>query len=230
VTVNPTFYTAVGQIITYTYTITNTGSRVIDCPIIICDSRLGSQLINYVCIPQCGSCSYNRTYTISNQDLTVSSLTNEVVAFIQLNPKAYVYTQSATVTITYGSSDLFGTITQTLTGGGTGATVTITITNSSSSLTDAYGVNLVLNNPANVPLVVAGSAILPATAPIINPTNVTISEALIPIGTTYTYQFNYFPSIIPASYNWSGTITSSSYESNTTNNSLSSTFTFPAIP
>ena len=224
---NPTFYTAAGQVISYTYRITNTGSATICYPIQICDDKLGGWQIPCSYILPCSSQDFTRTYTIAAADLTVQSITNTATAYIQVKCKKWVCTQPSSATITYGSSDISGTISQTLVTGGTGADVTVTISNSASSLTDAFGVTLILPFPLNVGTVIGGAAIPPASAPVVSATSVTISETVIPIGATYTYTFSYFPTVIPGSYQWQGTSTTSSFDTNTTNNTVTSTLTFP---
>ena len=103
--------------------------------------------------------------------------------------------------------------------------VTVTLSNNAASLTDAYGVNLVLPFPANVSNVLSVTAFPPpAVFPVINANNVTISAAQLPIGTTFTYVFAYDANVIPASYQWSGAIQTASYNTNT-NVNLSDTIT-----
>ena len=223
---NPTFYTAVGQVITYSYTITNNGSVPICFPIHICDDRLGGQIIPGSFIGPGASQVFNRTYTIVAADLLVKSITNTASAFIQVKCKKWLCTQPSSATITFGSSDLSGTLSQEIIDEGT-ARVTVTISNAASSLTPAFGVQLVLPFPLNSGPVTNPVGFFPASAPVINASNVTISEVSIPAGATYTYTFDYAPTVIPGSYQWQGTITSASFETDTTNNQVSSTLTFP---
>lgn len=223
---SPSYYTAAGQVITYTYTITNTGTAMICYPIKICDDKLGGCFLPCVNIYPGTSYSYNRTYTITNEDLTKTSITNTATAYILVKRRKHVCTNQATATITYGDADVSGTISQIQSDAG--IDVTVTISNSASSATDAYNVNLILPFPSNVSGVTAGAAIPPASSPTINASNVTMTIAQLPKGSTYTYLFTYNADVVPGSYQWSGTITSSSFDPNLANNYVSDTITLVA--
>ena len=223
--VDPLFFTAAGQIIKYFYTITNTGTDTIKSPIQICDDKLGSQIIECVCIPPCESRVFTRTYTITAADLTTPSITNTATAFIKVKKRKWVITQQSQSTVTYGYADVFGSITQTPTGG-TGALVTVSISNSAGSFSPAFGVSLVLPYPSGVTssVTTAGAAISPANAVTVGSTGVSISQATIPIGATYQYQFTYGP-VASGSYTWAGTIQTASFDPNPGNNGVTSTIT-----
>ena len=222
---NPTSYTGAGQSITYSYTITNTGTAVICDPIQICAHKLGGWQIPCSYIAPCSSQTFTRVYTTTDADTTAGSITNTAVAYIQVKKCKYVCTPQASTTITYGSADVSGTLSQVLAAGGTGADVTVTISNSASSASSAYNVVLDLPLPANAGTVVAGA--LPPTS--ISGTNVNMTIPTLAAGATQTYNFIYSPTVTTSgtSYQWAGTITSSSYDPNTSNNAVGSTFTFP---
>jgi len=78
---SPTTYSAVGQVITYTFTITNSGATTLPGPFAVTDNRLGS-------VSPCGSgplasgasTTCTATHTIVQADLTAGSLTNTATA------------------------------------------------------------------------------------------------------------------------------------------------------
>lgn len=88
---NPATYSAAGQVITYTYTITNTGTAYINYPIQICDDRLGRKIIECSNIAPGSSQSYTMTYTILPSDLLVPNITNIATAYIQVRSKKWVF-------------------------------------------------------------------------------------------------------------------------------------------
>jgi len=97
---NPTTFSTVGQIINYTYTITNIGSAIICYPIQICDDKLGGWRIPNAYIAPGSSQSFTRTYTIVASDITTGSITNTANAFVEVCPKKLVCAPPATATIT----------------------------------------------------------------------------------------------------------------------------------
>lgn len=220
VTTEPTVFTTVGQVITYIYTVTNTGNAIINDPIQIVDDRLGTQFSQAYIMPG-GSQSFSRTYTVGAADLTAGSLTNNATAYIQVKRCKGVVTPSAEVTITFGSADVSGTIAQTVTGDLT-VSALVTISNSALSTTSAFGVTLNLPFPAGVTSVTPGAPIGVATAPIVSGTNLVISQASVPVGTTYQYQFTYTVAAVGA-YQWAGNITTASFDPNGANNQVSNT-------
>lgn len=220
VTAEPEFFTGVGEVITYLYTITNTGTAIINYPVQICDDRLGSQF-NQVCIMPGCSQTLTRTYTVGVDDLRVGSLTNKAVAYIQVKRCKWVFTPEAEITITFGSADVSGTISQEVVDRLTVLT-TVTISNSTLSSTPAFNVTLDLPFPVGVTSVVPGAAIGSASAPVVNGTLVNITQASIPVGTTYQYEFTYTVGSEGA-YQWSGNILTGSFDPNPTNNHVSNT-------
>jgi len=80
-TASPTTYSVVGQIITYTYTINNTGNTVLTTPFTVTDNQTGT-------ISPCGSVPLNpgastsctATYTIKQSDIDNGSVTNAATA------------------------------------------------------------------------------------------------------------------------------------------------------
>lgn len=95
-------YTEAGQVITYHYTITNTGTDMICYPIQICDDKLGGYIIPHSNIPPCMSQTFSRTYTIVTPDLEQPFITNTAIAYIKVKHNKWVVTQPASATITRG--------------------------------------------------------------------------------------------------------------------------------
>ncbi len=224
---SPSFYTEVGQIITYTYTITNTGTVPICYPIQICDDKLGGQIIPYSNIYPGLSQSFTRPYAITANDLLQQSITNTATACIIVKCKKWVCTDPTSATITFGNADVLGTITQTLVEDNIGSVI-ITISNSTLSETSAFGVNLFLPYPAGVTAgnVIPSLAIAPASAIVVGPLGLTIAEAVIPAANTYQYRFTYTPGA-PGAFQWAGIINTASFDPDLSNNALSSILIIP---
>jgi hypothetical protein len=199
------------------------GTAIISHPIQICDSFLGGQFVCIFLHPG-QSQEITRVYTTTQADVERGVIHNQAVAFILVSRCKRVRTNCAEATITFGNADVFGTISQVINAAGTGVNVTVTISNSALSLTPALGVSLFLPFPAGISsgIVTAGAAVSPASAPVVGPAGVTISEASIPVGTTYQYNFTYGP-IAAGAYNWTGTIRTASFDPILSNNGVSST-------
>lgn len=223
---SPSYYTAAGQTITYSYTITNTGCVPICDPIRICDDHLGGQLIPRSFILPGGSQTFTRTYTTTDSDLLSSNITNKANAYIEVECKCWVITNQASATVTFGNADLFGSISQTFATGSTGnVEVTVTLSNSALSLTAAQNVSITLPFPANINTVIAG--VPPPTS--IGATSVSYTIGSLDIGASTSFRFQYTAGSVTtgSSYAFAGIITSSTYDPNLANNSLTNTFVFP---
>ena len=96
----PATFSAVGDVITYLYTITNVGDVTINDSILIQDDRLGGQIIPHAFIPRGGSQTFFRTYTITPEDLVQQSIRNHATAYIQVKRSKWVFTPPAFATIT----------------------------------------------------------------------------------------------------------------------------------
>ena len=227
ITASSSVFTAAGQIITYTYTITNTGSVPICDPIRICDDRLGGQIIpcSFI-VPGCSQ-AFTRTYTVIESDLTAPGITNTATAYIEVDCECWVTTCPASVTITFGSADLFGTMSQSLESSTDPDTVvvTTTIVNSSLSASAAQNVSITLPFPPGISGVISG---VPAPTSI-GPNSVSFALPSLAIGASATFRFQYTAgSTVPgASYTFSGNIISSTFDPNPSNNFVSNTFVFP---
>jgi len=141
---NPTTYDHVGQVITYTYTITNSGNVTLTGPFSVSDNKLGT-------ISPCGSAttlapgaitSCTSTHTITQADLDAGSITNVACA----SGGGQTTNPCATVTITSNPNASIAIAksptSQTVDSGGT-ASFTITVTNTGNvTLT-----NVAVNDP-----------------------------------------------------------------------------------
>lgn len=99
VTANPTTYSTPGEIIIYTYTITNTGTNTLMYPIIIHDSLIGDTTTNHLYITPNNSHIITRYYTIKNNDLTQPFLVSTIYLRINLNYKKNLCTPLQTIAI-----------------------------------------------------------------------------------------------------------------------------------
>lgn len=229
-TSSPKFYTFIGEIITYSYVITNTGTIPINLPIEIKDNKLGTQVIAYPSILPGMSQTFTRTHPITANDLQVESITNTASAAIRIDRKRSLCSNTSSVTITQGFADLSGTISQTIPDLGP-ISVVVTINNSGNSLTPASGVNLFLPYPIGITggNITLGSNTPPASNPEITDKGINISELSIPISGTFQYDFSYTPTVAGA-YTWGGTIISRSYDPNLNNNDIISTVIYRFVP
>jgi uncharacterized repeat protein (TIGR01451 family) len=77
----PTSYNAVGQIITYTYTVTNSGKVNIAAPITVTDNKLGTiSILSSGTLTPGSSVTKTATYKITQADLDAGSITNLATA------------------------------------------------------------------------------------------------------------------------------------------------------
>jgi uncharacterized repeat protein (TIGR01451 family) len=76
----PTTYSTVGQTITYTYVVTNSGNVDISGPITVTDNKIGTVTISSSSLAVGASGSGTATYTITQADLNNSSVTNTAYA------------------------------------------------------------------------------------------------------------------------------------------------------
>lgn len=97
---SPTFYTAAGTVITYTYTITNTGNVPLCGPIQLTDTIRGNQ---YTAINICPGASqvFSHTYTTTTADLQVPSITNTASVLIKFSCNKWLCPPPVTVVVTH---------------------------------------------------------------------------------------------------------------------------------
>lgn len=229
-TSSPQYFTAAGQVITYYYTITNTGSQTIRMPVRICDDKAGSLNLPCVCILPCKYQTFTKTYTVKDTDLESPTLVNSAVAYAYYKKCKVLVSNTAKCTVTYGDADVSAAMTQTLVPaegeGTTGAHAVVTISNSALSATSAF--DLVLNLPYPVGVTAGNISGLTGSATITaGSTGINISTATLAVGATNTYAFDYFPAVVDpnTSYTWNGVLETASLNTSV-NTHINSTFTF----
>ncbi len=102
---SPTVYSAVGQVITYTYVITNTGNVTLPGPFTITDNKIATVTCPTGSLAPTATRTCTGTYTIQAADMTVSSITNIATASTTFNgntvtsnqAQATIYRQTAQI-------------------------------------------------------------------------------------------------------------------------------------
>lgn len=211
---NTSAFLTIGQVITYTYKLTNLGNVCINFPVLIVDDKLGCFTV-CPCMPPCGGTQeFLRSYVVQASDIFNKKITNKAYGFVQLCDTKWVCTNTSEVSVCYGSANVSATIQQEDTQTGV-VDVTVTISNNAGSATEARDVALALPSPLNVSNVGNFNAIAPATVPTLNGSTVIIKEAVLPVGATYTYTFSYTATVLPGSYQWSGYLQTGTCNTNT---------------
>ena len=106
----PTTYNTVGQVITYTYTITNTGNVTLSGPFSVTDNKTGTFSCGSGPLAPAGTTSCTATYTVTQADINAGSITNTATATTTYtddagNDEAVTSnTASATVRVVVGST------------------------------------------------------------------------------------------------------------------------------
>ena len=156
ITAAPTEYSNEGEVITYTYTITNTGSKCISYPVTIYDNILGQLELPFVNIAVNESASFLIRYTITQADIDKPDITNIAYAVIRLNRCNLIHTKPASATII--QSFIPGPtpgpktpLVANLKYDGTTSTVTVTgiptpISTDDITITPSQGTNVTVNN------------------------------------------------------------------------------------
>jgi uncharacterized repeat protein (TIGR01451 family) len=220
---NVTSFLTIGQLITYTYKLTNLGNVCVNFPVLIVDDKLGCFTV-CPCMPPCGGTQeFLRSYVVQASDIYNKKITNKAYGFVQLCDTKWVCTNTSEVSICYGSANVSGIITQTQESSVNTVNVVVQLSNAAGSGTEAKDVSLVLAFPLNVSGVTGLSADSPATTPTLNGNAVVIKEASLPVGATYTYRFTYTANVVPGSYQWSGYIQTGTCNINT-NTFITDTF------
>jgi YVTN family beta-propeller protein len=94
----PTIYFTIGQVITYTYNVTNSGNVNIRGPITVTDNRTGTTQISSSDLAPGQSVTGTANYTITQADITNGSVTNAVFATGTFN--TVITSANATATVT----------------------------------------------------------------------------------------------------------------------------------
>ena len=143
ISANPTTYTKVGDVITYTYTLTNTGSLPLGATTLT-DSRLGTisgcAIADGIAVK--GSVTCNKTYTVTQADLDVGSLASNVQASALSPYTGTPITASAQVAVDGGVMQLqISAAPKTYSKVGDVITYTYTVSNSGTLPLDAVAVS-----------------------------------------------------------------------------------------
>jgi len=143
VSANPTTYTKVGDVITYSYTLSNTGSLPLGATTVT-DSRLGTisgcAIADGIAVK--GSVTCSKTYTVTQADLDAGSLTSNVQGSADSPYTGTPITASAQVAVDGGVMRLeISANPVTYTKVGDVITYTYTVSNSGSLLLDAIAVS-----------------------------------------------------------------------------------------
>jgi len=109
---SPVVYSAAGQVITYTYTITNTGNVTLVGPFSVTDDKLGTFtcLTSLTSLAPSGSGTCTRTYTITASNMTIPSITNTATATVLYHGQP-VTSNQATATIYRQTAQILPTAT-----------------------------------------------------------------------------------------------------------------------
>lgn len=225
VTVDTNSYLTVGQIITFTYKLTNTGNICLNFPVLIIDNIFGCFTVCPSLCPCGGTETFIKTYTVTIADISRKSISSKATAYIQSFPKKWVCTNTVVNELTYGSSFVSFTIAQ-VAQQDQSILVTINITNAPlpTSSTEARNVTVYLPFPSGITTVSNLSGTFPALAPVISGAGVFIQENSIPVGSTYVYSYTYTP-ITPGTYIVSGTLGTATLNTNL-NRTVSNSITF----
>ncbi len=143
---NPTQYSSVGQVITYTYTLTNNGTTNLTAPYSVSDSKISNVNCSGATSPlapgQSTTCT--ATYTITQADLDAGSVTNTATATARSGSNTVTSNQASfTITaVTQPALSLAKQANPTVAGEGTSVTYTYTLTNTGNvTLTSPYTVS-----------------------------------------------------------------------------------------
>ncbi|MEJ5241413.1 MAG: TadE/TadG family type IV pilus assembly protein [Anaerolineales bacterium] len=143
---NPTQYSYVGQVINYTYTLTNTSSTSLTSPYTVSDNKIPSVNCSGAISPLApgASTTCTATYTITQADLDAGFVTNQATATARAGSNT-VTSNQATTTITAAQNPRLSLTKQANpTFGGEGSTITYTYTltnNGNVTLTAPYVVS-----------------------------------------------------------------------------------------
>jgi hypothetical protein len=88
-----------GQVIVYTYTITNTGTDFICAPIQIADNKAGNKQVCGPDIAPGASITTTLSYTVTAADTAARSVTNGASAYVQIDKCKWLASCPACLTI-----------------------------------------------------------------------------------------------------------------------------------
>ncbi len=189
-----TFYSSPGDVITYTYTITNNGPLPINTGqnIQINDDQIGTFTCGTIStpIPSGGTHSCTNTYTISGPDIGAGSVTNNAVAGVGTGSQAFasrLQSNTATVTVVRGSPSRSFTITKTVDQTNIDTTTTLNFT-----ISVANTGNVSLTNPVLTDILQQGTATRTLTSgPTLVAASDTDGDGDVDAGETWQYVATY---------------------------------------
>jgi uncharacterized repeat protein (TIGR01451 family) len=98
-TASPTTYSAAGNVITYTYVVTNKGNVTLS-PVTLTDNKLGTITLPVSSLAPGASTTATFKYTITSGDVSAGSITNLATAIGKTSTTSVTATATATVTMT----------------------------------------------------------------------------------------------------------------------------------
>ena len=176
---SPTTYSTVGQTITYTYTVTNSGNANIKGPINIIDSRINGLISIYSNDLAPGQSVIGiANYTITQADINSGSVTNLAYAN---NNNTYSNTVALTVTSEQSPALTIVKSASPITYSTVGQTITYTYTVANSGNANIKGPINVIDNRINGSILIPNTDLAPGQS-IIGIANYTITQADIDSG------------------------------------------------
>jgi hypothetical protein len=205
-------YTTVGQVVTYSYTVTNTGTSPLCAPLYIEDNQLGWQAQGVVNIAPGLAQTFTRPYTITAANLQQRTITNTATAYVQVETdrhhrrcRKWLRSNSAALTINNGTVALNVVLSQVFNSTSNQVVLTLIINNPSTSTSSATGVALV--SPIIVPPLV-GALTSPTPGITIAGGTVSFAPLTLAIGATESVVLLYTPTGPPTTmYLWAATVT-----------------------
>jgi hypothetical protein len=205
-TAAPAIYTTVGDVIVFTYRLTNTGTNRLCKQVKFttnCMFLPAFYVVPYL-DPGC-SAEYTQNHTVTVRDLEKSVINVTACASTIIKCKCLVSCPSTTK-ITQGYTNVYGTMSQVHDVDTNIVTATVTFFNDASSVTPAINVGMALPIPSNVTNIVPGPGVSVMSSSIV------FNAASIAVGASAVYTFTYTPTAVsPHNYVFSGTISSSTY-------------------
>lgn len=122
ITASPTNYDTIGQVITITSTITNTGTLCLQGNLRICNSLFGVKVYDCITLAPSASRSFLNTYTISNADILIPQLTVLTESVFDIKCKRSLKSNSVTTILTNTNVSVIGSTGPTGPTGPTGET------------------------------------------------------------------------------------------------------------
>jgi hypothetical protein len=226
-TADKTAFVTVGEEITYSYELFNTGTAPIDYPVYISDDKLGGILFDCNYIQPCTSHVFTAVYVVTDEDVANKSITNVAKAFIQVSCDELVFTNEACYTLCYGDTTLTGVISQTQPPADSFANqlITVSLQVFNAGPTQANNVTLTLPYPLNVN---QGTITTVGTGVVAGVNSIVVTFPTIAAGQNATTSFVY--NAPAGSYTWLGFIASDTINKSCHTTLTSNTVTVFPVP